>query len=69
MLELLQNKSIGVRRASLLDLAAAGWRPAAESIANARVEANLKLVALRELTEQCPPGKDRTLLEAVDDLL
>lgn len=69
LLELLQNKSIGVRRASLLDLAAAGWLPAAESIAKARVEANLKLVALRELTEQCPPGKDRTLLEAMDDLL
>ncbi len=74
---LLKNSQLLVRRAALLDLAACGWRPAAEQIATCRVENSLKLYALRGLLEESPdnPGpvqlgeREKQLLALMDQLL
>ena len=52
LVELLQHEQLQVRRASLMDLGAAGWRPALEPIAATLVENSLKLIALRGLVER-----------------
>ena len=49
---LLQHPQLQVRRAALMDLGAAGWRPALQPIATTLAENSLKLIALRGLVEQ-----------------
>ncbi|MEA5475282.1 HEAT repeat domain-containing protein [Synechococcus sp. CCY9201] len=72
---LLQHPQLQVRRAALMDLGAAGWRPALQPIATTLAENSLKLIALRGLVEQ---GDDpatqvdfeiAAVLEAMDALL
>jgi phycocyanobilin lyase alpha subunit len=55
--ELLQHQQLQVRRAALMDLGAAGWRPALEPIAATLAENSLKLIALRGLVENGVPSK------------
>jgi len=70
LLELLEHPQLQVRRAALMDLGAAGWRPALEPIARTLAENSLKLIALRGLVEQ-GQGKPEipALLACMDSLL
>jgi phycocyanobilin lyase alpha subunit len=73
LVALLQHQQLQVRRAALMDLGAAGWRPALEPIAATLAENSLKLIALRGLAEQ--PGASArdagtvAVLDAMDALL
>jgi len=79
LLELLEHPQLQVRRASLMDLGAAGWRPALQPICRTLAENSLKLIALRGLVEarasdeQDHPGDPdpsiADILAAMDDLL
>jgi phycocyanobilin lyase alpha subunit len=74
LLELLEHPQLQVRRAALMDLGAAGWSPALESIRRTLAENSLKLIALRGLVENgLPPDHSDSdvaaVLEAMDDLL
>jgi len=51
LLSVLDHPNIHLRRAALLDLGASGYLPAAQAMAAAAVEANLKLLALKQLVE------------------
>lgn len=70
LLELLEHPQLQVRRAALMDLGAAGWRPALGAIEGTLAENSLKLIALRGLVEQGrgEPGED-ALLACMDALL
>ncbi|WP_225322852.1 HEAT repeat domain-containing protein [Synechococcus sp. RSCCF101] len=71
LLELLQDGSLQVRRAALMDLGAVGWRNSLEPIQRTQAENSLKLIALRGLAEH-PRGEGPDLervLEAMDALL
>ena len=70
LLQLLQHEQLQVRRAALMDLGAAGWRPAVEAISSTLAENSLKLIALRGLVEHGSgdPGEE-ALLVAMDALL
>ncbi|MGB5133945.1 MAG: HEAT repeat domain-containing protein [Prochlorococcaceae cyanobacterium] len=67
---LLEHPQLQVRRAALMDLGAAGWRPALEPIRRALAENSLKLMALRGLVERGSgePGEP-ALLACMDELL
>lgn len=70
LLELLGHPLLQVRRAALMDLGAAGWRPALEPIRRTLAENSLKLIALRGLVERGSGEPDATeLLACMDDLL
>lgn len=70
LLELLGHPQLQVRRAALMDLGAAGWRPALEPIRRTLAENSLKLIALRGLVERGSGEPDATeLLACMDDLL
>ncbi|MFM2081156.1 MAG: hypothetical protein RLZZ219_1838 [Cyanobacteriota bacterium] len=56
LVALLQHPQLQVRRAALMDLGAAGWRPALQPIAATLAENSLKLIALRGLAETPTPG-------------
>jgi len=70
LLALLRHEQLHVRRAALMDLGAAGYRPAVDAISTTLAENSLKLIALRGLVEN---GRgepdDETLLVAMDALL
>lgn len=70
LVELLGHQQLQVRRAALMDLGAAGWRPALEPIAATLAENSLKLIALRGLVEngQGEPNTD-AVLASMDALL
>jgi phycocyanobilin lyase alpha subunit len=70
LVELLDHPQLQVRRAALMDLGAAGWRPALEPIGRTLAENSLKLMALRGLVEQGKgdPGIPE-LLACMDSLL
>lgn len=51
LVQLLEHPQLQVRRAALMDLGAAGWRPALEPIRRTLAENSLKLIALRGLAE------------------
>jgi phycocyanobilin lyase alpha subunit len=70
LVELLDHPQLQVRRAALMDLGAAGWRPGFEAIAGTLAENSLKLMALRGLVERGrgAPGDD-ALLACMDGLL
>ena len=70
LLALLDDSQLQVRRAALMDLGAAGWRPAAAAISATLAENSLKLIALRGLVEngRGEPG-DEALLLTMDNLL
>ena len=70
LLELLEHPQLQVRRAALMDLGGAGWRPALEAIERTLAENSLKLIALRGLVEQGQgePGEE-ALLASMDALL
>ena len=70
LLALLGDSQLLVRRAALMDLGAAGWRPAAAAISATLAENSLKLIALRGLVEngRGEPG-DEALLLTMDNLL
>ena len=70
LVELLDHPQLQVRRAALMDLGAAGWRPAMDAISTTLAENSLKLIALRGLVENGSgePGDD-ALLAAMDALL
>jgi phycocyanobilin lyase subunit alpha len=70
LVELLDHPQLQVRRAALMDLGAAGWRPGFEAIAGTLAENSLKLMALRGLVERGSgaPG-DAALLACMDALL
>ncbi|MEB3277040.1 MAG: HEAT repeat domain-containing protein [Cyanobacteriota bacterium] len=70
LLQLLRHDQLQVRRAALMDLGAAGYRPAAEAIGTTLAENSLKLIALRGLVEhgRGEPGPE-ALLNAMDALL
>jgi phycocyanobilin lyase alpha subunit len=70
LVELLRHPHLQVRRAALMDLGAAGWRPALEPIRRTLAENSLKLMALRGLVEQGrgEPGEE-ALLACMDELL
>ena len=73
LVSLLQHQQLQVRRAALMDLGAAGWRPALEPIASTLAENSLKLIALKGLAEQ--PSASHAdagtvaVLDAMDALL
>jgi phycocyanobilin lyase alpha subunit len=76
LVAMLQHQQLQVRRAALMDLGAAGWRPALEPIASTLAENSLKLIALRGLAENgaghgsAAPAPDTVaVLEAMDALL
>ena len=70
LVELLDHPQLQVRRAALMDLGAAGWRPALEPIRRTLAENSLKLIALRGLVEQGQGTPDvEDLLQCMDDLL
>ena len=73
LVQLLQHQQLQVRRAALMDLGAAGWRPALEPIAATLAENSLKLIALRGLVERpgASPADAGTVavLNAMDALL
>jgi phycocyanobilin lyase alpha subunit len=70
LLELLEHPQLQVRRAALMDLGAAGWRPALEPIRRTLAENSLKLIALRGLVERGSGAPDETaLLACMDELL
>ena len=66
---LLQHQQLQVRRAALMDLGAAGWRPALDAIAATLAENSLKLIALRGLVEQGDTDGAQPVLAAMDALL
>ena len=70
LVSLLNHHQLQVRRAALMDLGAAGWRPALEPIRGTQAENSLKLIALRGLVEQGrgEPADD-ALLACMDELL
>jgi len=70
LLALLGDGQLQVRRAALMDLGAAGWRPAAAAISATLAENSLKLIALRGLVEngRGEPGEEALLL-TMDNLL
>ena len=70
LVELLSHPQLQVRRAALMDLGAAGWRPALEPIRRTPAENSLTLIALRGLVERGSgePSND-ALLACMDDLL
>lgn len=70
LVDLLDHPQLQVRRAALMDLGAAGWRPGFKAIAATLAENSLKLMALRGLVEQGSgePG-DEALLACMDALL
>ena len=70
LLALLGDGQLQVRRAALMDLGAAGWRPAVDAISATLAENSLKLIALRGLVEHGngEPGEE-ALLAAMDALL
>ncbi len=70
LLELLDHPQLQVRRAALMDLGGAGWRPALGAIERTLAENSLKLIALRGLVEQGQgePGEE-ALLACMDALL
>ena len=70
LVDLLDHPQLQVRRAALMDLGAAGWRPGFQAIAATLAENSLKLMALRGLVEQGngDPG-DEALLACMDALL
>ncbi len=70
LVALLDHPQLQVRRAALMDLGAAGWRPALEPIRRTLAENSLKLMALKGLVEQGSgePG-DAVLLACMDELL
>ncbi|MFU8886831.1 MAG: HEAT repeat domain-containing protein [Cyanobacteriota bacterium] len=70
LVALLDHPQLQVRRAALMDLGAAGWRPALEPIRRTLAENSLKLMALKGLVEQGSgePG-DEALLACMDELL
>ena len=70
LLELLEHPQLQVRRAALMDLGGAGWRPALEAIERTLAENSLKLIALRGLVERGSgePGEE-ALLACMDALL
>jgi len=75
LIDLLRHPQLQVRRASLMDLGAVGWRPALSAIETTLAENSLKLIALRGLVEH-PTGTDGlgeddaiTVLNAMDALL
>ena len=73
LVALLQHPQLQVRRAALMDLGAAGWRPALEPIAATLAENSLKLIALRGLAEQPSASHSEAatvaVLDAMDALL
>jgi phycocyanobilin lyase subunit alpha len=70
LLELLRHEQLQVRRAALMDLGAAGYRPAVEAISATLAENSLKLIALRGLVEHGRGAPaERELLAAMDALL
>lgn len=70
LVELLGHPQLQVRRAALMDLGAAGWRPALGAISATLAENSLKLIALRGLVErgQGEPG-ELALFASMDALL
>ena len=70
LLELLEHPQLQVRRAALMDLGGAGWRPAYAAIERTLAENSLKLMALRGLVEEGhgEPG-EAVLLACMDSLL
>jgi phycocyanobilin lyase alpha subunit len=70
LVELLDHPQLQVRRAALMDLGAAGWRPALEPIRRTLAENSLKLIALKGLVEHgCGEPGEEALLACMDDLL
>jgi phycocyanobilin lyase alpha subunit len=69
LVQLLRHQQLQVRRAALMDLGAAGWRPALEPIAATLAENSLKLIALRGLVEQGDSAGVEPVLAAMDALL
>lgn len=73
LVTLLQHPQLQVRRAALMDLGAAGWRPALDPIAATLAENSLKLIALRGLAESPtaaePVASTEAVLQAMDALL
>jgi phycocyanobilin lyase alpha subunit len=70
LVELLGHGQLQVRRAALMDLGAAGWRPALEPIRRTLAENSLKLIALRGLVERGSGDPDEAaLLACMDELL
>jgi phycocyanobilin lyase subunit alpha len=69
LVQLLEHQQLQVRRAALMDLGAAGWRPALEPIAATLAENSLKLIALRGLVEQGDRDGVEPVLAAMDALL
>ncbi|MEN9230733.1 MAG: HEAT repeat domain-containing protein [Thermostichus sp. DG02_5_bins_236] len=75
LLPVLAHENVHLRRAALLDLGASGYLPGAKAIATAAVEANIKLLALKNLVEvslsdAAELGTElRQVLLLIDDLL
>lgn len=70
LVELLEHPQLQVRRAALMDLGAAGWRPALEPIRRTLAENSLKLMALRGLVERGSGEPfEPVLLACMDELL
>ncbi len=75
LLPVLAHENVHLRRAALLDLGASGYLPGAQAIATAAVEANIKVLALKQLVEVNlkQPGAFRAELRQVllliDELL
>lgn len=70
LVDLLNHGQLQVRRAALMDLGAAGWRPALEPIRHTLAENSLKLIALRGLVERGNGDPDEiALLACMDELL
>jgi len=73
LVALLQHPQLQVRHAALMDLGAAGWRPALEPIAATLAQNSLKLIALRGLAEQPSASHSEAatvaVLDAMDALL
>ncbi len=70
LVELLDDPQLQVRRAALMDLGAAGWRPALEPIRRTLAENSLKLMALRGLVERgSGEPAEAALLACMDELL
>ncbi|MEN9224535.1 MAG: HEAT repeat domain-containing protein [Thermostichus sp. HHBFW_bins_43] len=51
LLPVLAHENVHLRRAALLDLGASGYLPGAPAMATAAVEANIKVLALKQLVE------------------
>jgi len=71
----LADPLLQVRRAALMDLGAAGWRPSLGAISSTHAENSLKLIALRGLVENASDANDgdapdtEAVLAAMDSLL